>query len=435
MTSKNFSDLPLCPELQFTLQELGYKKPTPIQEKAIPLVMEGHDLLAEAQTGTGKTASFALPIIEKLSKKAPDPKYRSIRALVLVPTRELAIQVADNTLEYGRALSMRVTSVYGGVRVENQVRKLKRGTDILVATPGRLLDLLQQKAIDLESLEFMVLDEADRMLDLGFIEPIKQIMDYAAEPRQTLLFSATADESTEVLAEFYLNDPKKVRVATRNSTSHQVKQFAYAVDNSDKADVLSYLISEGQWGQALVFVRTKKRVDELVQYLQREKIDAGAIHGDKSQRERIRMLDEFMRGDLQILVATDVAARGLDIDALPMVVNYDVPNVPEDYVHRIGRTGRAGEMGQAVSLVAPVEKEFLNRIEKLIKQKIKLRPVPRVEDGQLIESEFVATKSKKRKVKSKGKVAKRQTVESYQKDDSIKSVRPSPFGNKFGGDN
>ncbi len=434
MTSKNFSDLSLCPELQFTLQQLGYKKPTPIQEKAIPLVMEGHDLLAEAQTGTGKTASFALPIIEKLSKVPPNPDYRAIRALVLTPTRELAIQVAESTLEYGKALGMRVISVYGGVRVDNQIRKMKRGADILVATPGRLLDLLQQKAFDLKKLEFLVLDEADRMLDLGFIEPIKQIMDYAAEPRQTLLFSATADESTEVLAEFYLNDPKKIRVAPRNSAAHQVKQFAYAVDNSDKADVLSYLISEGKWGQTLIFVRTKKRVDELVQYLQREKIDAGAIHGDKSQRERIRMLDEFTRGDLQILVATDVAARGLDIDALPLVVNYDLPNVPEDYVHRIGRTGRAGEAGQAISLVAPVEREFLNRIEKLIKQKIKLRPVPRVEDGQLIESEFVATKSKKRKVKPKGKVAKRQTVESYQKDDNIKSVRPSPFGNKFGGD-
>ena len=254
----SFSELALCTELQKTLQKLGYNKPTPIQLKAIPLVLQGEDLLAEAQTGTGKTASFALPIIEKLSKAEPSPEYRQIRALVLTPTRELAIQVADNTLEYGRSLNMRVMSIYGGVRLDNQVRKLKRGADIVVATPGRLLDLLQQKVINLKYLEFLVLDEADRMLDLGFIEPIKKIMEFSAEPRQTLLFSATADESIEVLAEFYLNNPKKVKVNPRNSTASQVKQYAYAVDNSDKADVLSYLIKEGKWGQALIFVRTKK---------------------------------------------------------------------------------------------------------------------------------------------------------------------------------
>lgn len=422
-----FSDLALCPELQSTLQMLGYKKPTPIQAKAIPLVLRGEDLLAEAQTGTGKTASFALPIIEMLSKTAPSPEYRHVRALVLAPTRELAIQVGDSTLEYGQALGMRVISIYGGVRVDNQIRKLKRGADILVATPGRLLDLIQQKVISLAHLEFLILDEADRMLDLGFIEPIQKIMEYAAEPRQTLLFSATADESIEVLADFYLNNPKKVKVNPRNSTASQIKQFAYAVDNSDKADVLSYLIKEGKWGQALVFVRTKKRVDEVTDYLKKEGIDAAAIHGDKTQRERIRMLGEFISGELQILVATDVAARGLDIESLPHVVNYDLPNVPEAYVHRIGRTGRAGEKGEAISLVSPAEREFLKRIEGLIKQKIKLRPVPYIENGAFIESSESLRPPKKKRSKPQRNKDKYPPQEKYESTLSVKAVRPSLF--------
>ena len=423
----SFSDLALCPVLQTTLKTLGYKKPTPIQAKAIPLVLQGEDLLAEAQTGTGKTASFALPIIEMLSKTPPAPEYRHVRALVLAPTRELAIQVGDSTLEYGRDLGMRVMSIYGGVRVDNQIRKLKRGADILVATPGRLLDLIQQKVISLAHLEFLVLDEADRMLDLGFIEPIKQIMAYAAEPRQTLLFSATAYESIEVLADFYLNNPKKVKVNPRNSTASQIKQFAYAVDNSDKEDVLSYLIKEGKWGQALVFVRTKKRVDEVTDYLKKEGIDAAAIHGDKTQRERIRMLGEFISGELQILVATDVAARGLDIESLPHVVNYDLPNVPEAYVHRIGRTGRAGEKGEAISLVSPAEREFLKRIEALIKQKIKLRPVPYIENGTFIESPESLKPPKKKRPKPQRNKDKYPPQEKYESTLSIDAVRPSLF--------
>ena len=425
MSASSFAELALCPELQFTLKNLGYEQPTPIQSQAIPLVLRGDDLLAEAQTGTGKTASFALPIIEKLSKK-PIDGYRPVRALVLAPTRELAIQVADNTLEYGRALGMRVISVYGGVPVENQIKRLKRGTDILVATPGRLLDLLRQKAISLEKLEYLVLDEADRMLDLGFIDPIQKIMDYAADDRQTLLFTATADESVEVLAEFYLNNPTKIKVTPRNSTAKQIRQFAYQVDYGQKADILSYLITEGKWGQTLVFVRTKKRVDELTQYLCKEGINAAAIHGEKSQRERVRMLNEFIAGDLHVLVATDVAARGLDIESLPYVVNYDLPNQPEAYVHRIGRTGRAGETGEAVSLVAPAEREFLQRIEKLIKQKIKLRPVPRIEDGKRLEIDDFADKPMKRKP-AKAKQQKRKKVESYQPDKSKKAIRPSLF--------
>lgn len=423
----SFAELSLCPELQAVVHELGYKTPTPIQAKAIPEVLAGHDLLAEAQTGTGKTASFALPIIERLSRKPADESYRAIRALILVPTRELAVQVADNTLAYGRSLNMRVISVFGGVRLDNQVRKLKRGADILVATPGRLLDLLAQQAIDLNSLEFMVLDEADRMLDLGFIDPIKQIMEYAAEPRQTLLFSATLDDSVEVLADFYLNDPKKVRVSARNSAAQQIKQFAYAVDDSDKADVSHYLIKEGEWGQTLIFARTKKRVDMLVEYLQREGLDAEAIHGDKSQRERNQTFKRFTDGRLHILVATDVAARGLDIESLPHVLNYDLPNVPENYVHRIGRTGRAGETGEAVSLVSTTEKAFLERIRQLIKQKIPLRPVPFIENGKMVQSEINTQQPKKNRSKPKQKKAKRPAVEAYQPDESVKALRPSPF--------
>ncbi len=425
MSAVSFSELALCPELQATLQNLGYHQPTPIQAQAIPLVLRGDDVLAEAQTGTGKTASFALPIIEKLSKK-PVKGYRPVRALVLAPTRELAIQVADNTFEYGRSLNMRVMPVYGGVPIANQIKRLQKGADILVATPGRLLDLLRQKAIALNKLEFLVLDEADRMLDLGFIDPIQKIMDYAADDRQTLLFTATADESVEVLAEFYLNNPRKVKVTPRNSTAQSIRQFAYQVDHSQKADVLSYLISEGAWGQTLVFVRTRKKVDEVTAYLQREGIDAAAIHGEKTQRERSRMLSEFTSGKLRVLVATDVAARGLDIESLPYVVNYDLPNQPEVYVHRIGRTGRAGERGEAVSLVAPAEREFLQRIEKLIKQKIKLRPVPRIENGQRIAVDDFADKPmKKRPVKNKKQ--KKNPAAAYQPDHSKKAIRPALF--------
>ena len=429
MSPSTFAELGLCPELQTTLHELGYQHPTPIQEKAIPEVLAGNDVLAEAQTGTGKTASFALPIIEQLSQQTPNEEYRHIRALVLVPTRELAVQVADNTLEYGRALNMRVISVFGGVRVENHIRKLKRGADILVATPGRLLDLLKQKAIQLKQLEFLVLDEADRMLDLGFIEPIQQIMDFAPSTQQTLLFSATFDESVEVLAEFYLNSPKKIQVAQRNSTAQQVKQFAYAVDNSDKADVLCYLIQEGKWEQTLVFARTKNRVDDLVQYLQREGLDVEGLHGDKSQRERNQTYKRFAEGRLHILVATDVAARGLDIESLPHVVNYDLPNVPENYVHRIGRTGRAQATGEAVSLVSASEKEFLERIRKLVKQKIPLRPVPYVEDGKVHHSD-ASVNTKKKTQKKPDKKIRRRPVEAYQSDESVKAIRPSPFGGR-----
>ncbi|GAA0694512.1 ATP-dependent RNA helicase RhlE [Marinobacterium maritimum] len=397
-----FADLHLCPELVHTLEELGYKQPTPIQAQAIAPILEGKDLIAEAQTGTGKTAAFALPMIQRLSREPVNGDYHHIRGLVLVPTRELAVQVGDNALEYGRLLGMRVISIFGGVRFDNQIRKMKRGADILVATPGRLLDMLKQKKLSLEHLEMLVLDEADRMLDLGFIHDIRKLMSYMPEQRQTLLFSATLNGPVETLAESLLQQPLRIQVTRRNAASQQVKQSAYAVTNADKTDVLSYLIREGDWRQTLVFTRTKRRADLVAAQLQEEGISALAIHGDRHQRERLAALQAFSNGEVQVLVATDVAARGLDIEALPQVVNYDLPNQPEAYVHRIGRTGRAGKRGWAVSLVAPEERRFLQDISALIGKPLQVQPVPRFENGRLIEGAPLAEKKTRRKSAKSG---------------------------------
>ncbi|MBT3144892.1 DEAD/DEAH box helicase [Neptunomonas phycophila] len=397
-----FSDLHLCPELQFTLQSLGYDKPTPIQEKAIPLILEGKDLLAEAQTGTGKTAGFALPMIERLSKTPADPDYHHIRGLVLTPTRELAVQVGDHTLAYGKHLGMRVISLYGGARFDNQIRKMKRGADILVATPGRLLEMVSQKKISLAQVEILVLDEADRMLDLGFIHDIKKIMSFIPAQRQTLLFSATFNPAIESLADTLLKSPVKVSTSTRNATAKLVQQKAYKVDNSDKSDILSFLIDGCQWSQTLVFTRTKRRADMVCDYLNAEGISAVAMHGDKLQRERNAALSAFVNGEVRVMVATDVAARGLDIESLPQVINYDLPNLPEAYVHRIGRTGRAGKEGTAISLVAPDEKNYLADICQLISKQIPLQAVPTIESGKLIDAKKSAHNPppKRRKNKS-----------------------------------
>ncbi|PSL12523.1 ATP-dependent RNA helicase RhlE [Marinobacterium halophilum] len=433
-----FTDLNLCPELITTLKDLGYKQPTPVQAQAIPLVLAGHDLIAEAQTGTGKTASFALPMIDRLSRTPVEGEYHEIRGLILTPTRELAAQVGEHTLEYGRLLGMRVISIFGGVRFDNQIRKMKRGADILVATPGRLLDMLVQKKLSLAHLEMLVFDEADRMLDLGFIGEIRQLLAYMPEQRQTLLFSATLNDSVEVLADKLLREPKRVAIAARNSASQQVKQSVYAVDNGDKADVLSFLIHGGNWRQTLVFTRTKKRADQLTAELLEEGISAVAIHGDRTQRERTAALAAFTAGEVRVLVATDVAARGLDIDALPQVVNYDLPNQPEAYVHRIGRTGRAGQQGRAISLVAPDERRFLQDISALIGKPLQLQPVPILENGKLIEGGKLPEKKRNQSGKTRkggantkaaSKAAKRaplQPEEPVAPDTPGK--RPSLFG-------
>ncbi|SEG86198.1 DEAD/DEAH box helicase [Marinobacterium lutimaris] len=417
-----FIDLNLCPELNATLEALGYSEPTPVQAQAIPLVLAGHDVIAEAQTGTGKTASFALPMIERLSRQPANPEYREIRGLVLVPTRELAIQVGDNTLEYAQLLGMRVISIFGGVRFDNQIRKMKRGADILVATPGRLLDMLQQKKLSLDHLEILVFDEADRMLDLGFINEIKALLSYMPRQKQTLLFSATLDDSVEALADALLNNPQRVRVAPRNAAASQVRQRVYAVDNADKADVLCYLIKGAHWRQTLVFTRTKRRADDLCAALQAEGIEALAIHGDKHQRERIAALNAFVEGEISVLVATDVAARGLDIESLPQVVNYDLPNQPQDYVHRIGRTGRAGQKGLAVSLVGPDERRFLKPISDLINKPLQLQPVPMAENGKLVDGKALPDKQQGGKAKPLN--AKSQKGKGGKKTKSAKKELP-----------
>ena len=426
-----FSDLGLRSELLETLRTLEYSEPTPVQQQAIPVALKGRDLVAEAQTGTGKTASFALPMIQRLSKSHEEGEYRPIRGLVLVPTRELSVQVADDTLEYGRVLKMRVVSIYGGVRFDNQIRKLKRGADILVATPGRLLDLIRHEVISLAQVEMLVFDEADRMLDLGFIDDIRKLLDLIPEQRQTLLFSATLNESVEVLAEKLLTEPKRIAIAARNSASKQVKQSIYAVERGDKADVLAFLIKAGNWQQTLVFTRTKAGADALTESLQEEGISAAAIHGDRSQRDRLAALKQFTDREVRVLVATDVAARGLHIEALPQVVNFDLPNQPEAYVHRIGRTGRAGMKGHAISLVGGDERRFLKAISDLIGKPLQLQPVPTFENGKLMEGGYLSEKqrnpSKRARAANKKQKETKPKSKEYREDSSRPALRQSLF--------
>lgn len=417
----SFHDLNLRPELIAAVEQLGYQTPTPIQLRAIPAILEGQDLIAEAQTGTGKTAAFGLPIIERLSQVPVTEPYHDIRALVLVPTRELAVQVGETLLAYGQYVGMRVISIFGGVRFDNQIRKMKRGADVLVATPGRLLDMLKQKKLSLNQLEVLVLDEADRMLDMGFIQDIRQLIELMPAERQTLLFSATLNEPVQVLADRLLKSPARIQVARRNSTNRHIRQSAYAVTNADKTDVLLYLIQAGQWRQTLVFTRTKRRADQVASELQQEGVRALPLHGDVHQRERLRALEAFRSGEADVLVATDVAARGLDIEALPQVVNYDLPNQPEAYVHRIGRTGRAGQAGWAVSLVAPEERRFLKAISTLIDKPLQVQPVPTLENGKLVEAGAQSTeKAARRQGKAKHDSATARKAKPAKTDTGVK---------------
>jgi len=366
----SFESLGLRAELLSAIVARGYTTPTPIQTEAIPVIFEGCDLLAGAQTGTGKTAAFALPIVQLLGEKIPVEKRRKPRALVLVPTRELAAQVSEQMNNYARRLSLRSTMIYGGVTIQAQIERLHRGVDIVVATPGRLLDHAERGTIDLSRIKFLVLDEADRMLDLGFIDDIHRVAEYLPAKRQTLLFSATYSPSIKQLADELLDHPRRVEVARRNLAADAVTQAVYQVEKSRKREMLSLMIRKGNWNQVLVFARTRYGADKLTEELLFDGIKAAAIHSNKSQSLRTRTLAEFKRGEFRVLVATDVAARGLDIERLPHVVNYDLPQVPEDYVHRIGRTGRAGENGIALSLVSQEEQPLLQAIEKLLKQTI-----------------------------------------------------------------
>lgn len=363
----SFSDLGLRAELLRAVEEQGYTTPTPIQLKAIPAVLKGGDLLASAQTGTGKTAGFTLPLLQRLAD-GPRPQPRQIRALVLTPTRELAAQIGENVVAYGRHLKLRSHVIFGGVGQQPQVDALRSGLDILVATPGRLLDLHQQRHVDLSKVETLVLDEADRMLDMGFIHDIKKLLRLLPAKRQNLLFSATFSNEIQQLANGLLDSPTFIEVARRNTAAESIDQMIYRVDREKKRDLLAHLIKEHQWHQVLVFTRTKHGANRLAEQLNKQDIPAMAIHGNKSQSARTRALAAFKDGSLQVLVATDIAARGLDISELPHVVNFELPNVAEDYVHRIGRTGRAGSEGQAVSLVCVDEHGLLQGIERLLKR-------------------------------------------------------------------
>ncbi len=365
-----FTQLGLNEHILRAVTEQGYTTPTPVQAQAIPVVLNGNDILAGAQTGTGKTAGFTLPLLQRLST-SPKPKgKRPVRALVLTPTRELASQVAQSVRDYGKYLPFKSTVIFGGVSINPQIHTLKNGVDIVIGTPGRLLDLMNQKALDLREVEYLILDEADRMLDMGFIHDIKKILQVLPSSRQNLLFSATYSKEIKKLADSLLNDPVLIEVARTNATSAQIEQIVYPVDKIRKREMLTHLIKENNWKQVLVFTRTKHGANRLCAQLDKDGISAAAIHGNKSQNARTKALTQFKDGSVSVLVATDIAARGIDIDQLSQVVNFELPNISEDYVHRIGRTGRAGNKGQAVSLVCVDEHEYLKDIELLIKNKI-----------------------------------------------------------------
>lgn len=362
-----FSTLGLSEPILRAVSGQGYTNPTPVQLQAIPAVLSGRDLMAAAQTGTGKTAGFTLPLLQRLSG-GERASANAVRALVLTPTRELAAQVNESVATYGKHLPLRSAVVYGGVSINPQMMALRRGVDVLVATPGRLLDLFSQNAVKFSQLEILVLDEADRMLDMGFIRDIRKIMALLPKRRQTLMFSATFSDDIRSLAQDLLHNPAFVEASPRNAAANTVKQWVHPVDQSRKTELLSHLVKNHQWDQVLVFTRTKHGANRVAAKLEQDGIKAAAIHGNKSQGARTKALADFKQGGIRVLVATDIASRGLDIDQLPQVVNFDLPHVAEDYVHRIGRTGRAGANGQAVSLVSIDERQQLSGIEKLIRQ-------------------------------------------------------------------
>ncbi len=366
----SFENLGLRAELLRAVSEKGYTTPSPIQSQAIPPILEGKDLMGGAQTGTGKTAGFTLPLLENLMAANKHQKGKAIRALVLTPTRELAAQVGESVEEYGKHLPLRSTVIFGGVSINPQIKKLRNGIDILVATPGRLLDHVSQNTIDLSKLEILVLDEADRMLDMGFIHDIKKVLALVPKKKQTLLFSATFSNDIKKLANGLLHNPTLIEVTRVNTATETVTQVVHPGDKSRKRELLSLLIGQNNWQQVLVFNRTKHGCNRLVEQLGTDGISAAAIHGNKSQGARTKALADFKSGKIRVLVATDIAARGIDIDQLPHVVNYELPNVPEDYVHRIGRTGRAGNEGEAMSLVCVDEHKLLKDIERLMKRDI-----------------------------------------------------------------
>ncbi len=435
-----FASLGLIEPLLRALETLGYQTPTPVQAQAIPPVLEGRDLMAAAQTGTGKTAGFALPLLQRLTMEGPKVAANSVRALVLVPTRELAEQVHEAIAQYAEHLPLTTYAAYGGVSINPQMMKLRRGVDVLVATPGRLLDLYRQNAVKFSQLQTLILDEADRMLDLGFSEELRDI--YAALPkrRQTLLFSATFSDAIRALAGQMLDNPLTIEVSPRNVAASSVKQWIVTVDKKRKSELFIHLLKKHRWGQVLVFAKTRVGVDQLVERLQGLSLNADGIHGDKPQATRQRALDRFKSGDVQILVATDVAARGLDIDDLPTVVNLDLPIVAEDYIHRIGRTGRAGQTGEAISLVCADEVDLLSAIEMLTRQTLQRREEPDFTPEHRVPAtdatgQILKKPKKPKKPKTSGGGGKRNlgkwvdSGEAAAEVPSIKPVRKVPVFN------
>ncbi|PQJ76742.1 DEAD/DEAH box helicase [Polaribacter glomeratus] len=389
----SFKDLGLSDALVKAVEEKGYTVPTSIQQKAIPVILEGKDILASAQTGTGKTAGFTLPILQYLSE-TKHPKYRPLRVLVLTPTRELAAQVHDNVREYSKYVNVKSAVVFGGVKAASQIKTLKQGVDILVATPGRLLDLHDQKAVSFNRIDVLILDEADRMLDMGFARDLNKLISFMPAKRQNLMFSATFSNDIKKLAAGILRNPVSVETAPQNSTAQKVSHKVFNVDKNDKTTLLIKLIKDGNWTQVLVFTRTKHGANKLTEKLIKAGISAAAIHGNKSQGARTKALKNFKDNSIKILVATDIAARGLDIPLLPHVINYELPNVPEDYVHRIGRTGRAGAAGEAISLVCSEETEYQNEIEKILNEKLKTTVLEGFEPTDTAPAKRAATQSK-----------------------------------------
>ncbi|WP_081301461.1 DEAD/DEAH box helicase [Gilliamella sp. Fer1-1] len=432
----SFDSLGLDAEILKAIQEQNYTSPTPIQQQAIPVILSGKDLMASAQTGTGKTAGFGLPILQKwLEQKTKDANNpnskknkRSLYALILAPTRELAAQIGENIRDYSRYLPIRSLVVFGGVSINPQMMKLRGGVDILIATPGRLLDLAQQNAVDLSTVKMLVLDEADRMLDMGFIHDIRRVIAKLPKKRQNLMFSATFSNEIKVLAQSLLHSPESVAVAKTNSASEQITQYIHRVDKRRKRELLSYLIGKNQWQQVLIFTRTKYGANHLAEQLTKDGIKAAAIHGNKSQGARTKALTDFKSGQIRALVATDIAARGLDIELLPYVVNYELPQVAEDYVHRIGRTGRAQNEGQAISLVCIDELAQLKAIEKLIKKPIPELTTNGFEVDPKIKAEPVKKSSPRRASPKRANVTGAGRS-SHSNQKSIKSSNRSNHSN------
>ncbi len=431
----SFDSLDLNESIQKAVKEQGYDTPSPIQQQAIPLVLKGHDLMAAAQTGTGKTAGFTLPILHRLNE-GDAAKNNQVRALILTPTRELAAQIYDNIEQYGKYLPLKANVVFGGVKINPQMMKLRKGTDILVATPGRLIDLHNQNAVRFNQLEVLVLDEADRMLDMGFIHDIKRILKFLPQKRQTLMFSATFSNDIRTLAKQFLNQPKEVSVTPKNSTAKTVSQIIHPVDKANKSALLKHLIQTNAWDQVLIFVRTKHGANRLAKQLVSAKINAAAIHGNKSQGARTKALAQFKSGELQALVATDIAARGIDIDELPHVINYDMPQVPEDYVHRIGRTGRAGSSGDAVSLVSADEAKMLRDIERLIGNTIKRAEIDGFEPDHVVPNSPAAPAKPAFKKPKKKKPRSNNGANQSGKVTTVgKKRKPAANSNNSGGGN